>query len=94
MGVLITTTFAGLLAVLNVITVETYIVICAAVIMWAILAMISYFMLGWFKFFYHDFLGWHTPDDSPRYSDGCSQHATCKHCGNDIMMDSQGNWFC
>lgn len=58
-----------------------------------IIGAVLYFKLGFFKFFYHDLLGWHTPDDSPQYSDGCSQHATCKHCGKDIMMDSQGNWF-
>lgn len=54
-----------------------------------------YFKLGWFKFFYHDILGWHTPDKKiEQWSDGCSQHAICKHCGRDIMQDSQGNWFC
>lgn len=53
-----------------------------------------YFKLGWFKFFYHDILGWHVPDDSEQWSDGCSQHAKCRHCGREIMQDSQGNWFC
>ena len=52
-----------------------------------------YFKRGWFKWFYHDILGWHTPDDSPQWSDGCSLHGICKYCGQDIMMDSQGNWF-
>ena len=52
-----------------------------------------YFNFGWFKWFYHKILGWCTPDDSPQWSDGCSQHARCKHCGREIMMDSQGNWF-
>lgn len=25
--------------------------------------------------------------------DGCSFTSKCKHCGKDIMQDSQGNWF-
>ena len=41
----------------------------------------------------HDILGWHKPDDSPKWSDGCSVHSKCKYCGEDIMQDSQGNWF-
>lgn len=54
---------------------------------------ILYFKLDWFKFFFHDILGWHMPNDGPQWSDGCSQHATCKHCKKEIMQDSQGNWF-
>jgi hypothetical protein len=52
-----------------------------------------YFKWGLFKWFYHDIMGWHTPDDKPKTFDGLSIHATCKHCGEDIMQDSQGNWF-
>ena len=52
-----------------------------------------YFCKGYLKFFYHDVLGWHEPIDADGYYDGCSQHNTCKHCGKDIMLDSQGNWF-
>ena len=52
-----------------------------------------YLKTGIFKIFYHDVLGWHMPDNSPKWSDGCSTHSICKHCGEDIMQDSQGNWF-
>lgn len=53
-----------------------------------------YLKKGIGKWFYHDILGWHTPDKSKKYKfDGCSIHATCKYCDNDIMQDSQGNWF-
>lgn len=52
-----------------------------------------YLKTGLFKIFYHDVLGWHEPDNSPQWSDGCSTHSTCKYCGEDIMQDSQGNWF-
>ena len=38
-------------------------------------------------------LGWHVPKDGIERWDGCSFHATCKYCGKDTMMDSQGNWF-
>lgn len=62
-------------------------------IFWAGIGAVLYFKVGWFKFFYHDFLGWHTPDNGPRRFDGLSEHATCKYCGKDIMQDSQGNWF-
>ena len=57
---------------------------------------ITYLVTGgkFFKRFYHDVLGWHIPDDSADQGfDGCSFHAKCKHCGKDIMQDSQGNWF-
>lgn len=54
---------------------------------------ILYFKLGWLKLWFHDVLGWHMPDDSPQWSDGCSTHAKCKFCNKDIMQDSQGNWF-
>ena len=56
--------------------------------------MILYFKKNWFKRWYHDVLGWHMPDNSPEWSDGCSSHSKCRHCGKDIMQDSQGNWFC
>lgn len=67
------------------------IVIAGAVCM--LVGTVLYFKFGFLKIWYHDVLGWHTPDDSPQHSDGCSKHATCKYCGKDIMMDSQGNWF-
>lgn len=94
MGALIITVVAGLLCTFNVISLNIFFYIASASVVWAIVGTTLYLKLGWFKFFYHDLLAWHTPDDSPQYSDGCSQHATCKHCGNDIMQDSQGNWFC
>lgn len=53
---------------------------------------ILYLKLGWFRTLYHDVLGWHEPNKD-RWYDGCSVHATCKHCGKEIMQDSQGNWF-
>jgi hypothetical protein len=94
MGALIVTILAGILLVLNVIPVQVFKWVELVSLVWAGLAAVLYFKLGWFKFFYHDFLHWHTPDDSPHSFDGLSEHATCKHCGKDIMQDSQGNWFC
>ena len=52
-----------------------------------------YCKFGLFKWFYHDILEWHEPDNSPQWSDGMSSHAICKYCGREIMQDSQGNWF-
>lgn len=53
-----------------------------------------YFKFGLFKWFYHDIMHWHQPDNSPERFDGLSTHSVCKYCGKDIMQDSQGNWFC
>ena len=70
-----------------------------ALIIWLIIVCVIfipqflYIKKGWFKFFYHDILKWHEPDDSPCWSDGCSNHAICRYCGEEIMQDSQGNWF-
>jgi len=58
-----------------------------------IVASAIYLKTGLFKKLYHDVLGWHQPDNSPQWSDGCSTHCVCKHCGKEIMQDSQGNWF-
>lgn len=52
-----------------------------------------YFRFGLFHRWYHNVLKWHQPDDTPKWSDGCSAHARCKWCGKEIMQDSQGNWF-
>ena len=53
---------------------------------------IIYFRTGFGKRFYHDFMGCHLPEDNVWF-DGCSFRSKCKHCGKDIMQDSQGNWF-
>ena len=40
-------------------------------------------------------IGWHsiTSGFEDMYHDGCSQHARCKWCGYEGMIDSQGNLF-
>lgn len=72
--------------------------IYVAVVLFAILsvfllASVIYLKTGLFKTFYHDILEWHQPGKYQRYFDGCSVHCVCKHCGKEIMQDSQGNWF-
>ena len=52
-----------------------------------------YFRFGFMKRFYHDLMGWHIPKYDECTFDGCSIHCHCKHCGKEIMQDSQGNWF-
>lgn len=37
-------------------------------------------------------LGWHTIGTLTEF-DGCSQHAICKWCKYEGMIDSQGNLF-
>ncbi len=94
MVALIIIILAAILFMCNIITHSTFGLIALLSIFWAGIGAVLYFKVGWFKFFYHDFLGWHTPDNSPRSFDGLSEHATCKYCGKDIMQDSHGNWFC
>lgn len=53
---------------------------------------VLYLRFGWFKFFFHNVMGWHKPDDKQGF-DGCSFISHCKYCGKEIMQDSQGNWF-
>ena len=57
------------------------------------IASAIYLKTGLFKIFYHDVLGWHQPDNSPKRFDGGSIYSICKHCGAKIMRDSQDNWF-
>lgn len=94
MVALIITTIAGALCAFNIITPDIFVAMAFASVLLEIIGTKLYYNAGLFKFFYHDILGWHTPDGSTQYSDGCSQHARCKYCGRDIMQDSQGNWFC
>lgn len=57
---------------------------------------ILYINKGIGKWFYHDILGWHMPYTSGKYKctfDGLSLKTLCKHCGKEIIQDSQGNWF-
>lgn len=42
--------------------------------------------------FFHDILGWHKPNGESTF-DGLSEHSHCRFCGEEIMQDSQGNWF-
>ena len=72
-------------------TIRIIISILAGVMLYYV-PIVLYFKKGWFKFFYHDVLKWHRPSDQ-YYSDGCSNHSVCKYCGENIMQDSQGNWF-
>lgn len=59
-----------------------------------IISSALYFKLGLFARFFHDTLGWHTPDLNLDLDfDGCSMSATCRHCKKFIMQDYQGNWF-
>ena len=72
--------------------IEILLVILVLVLIWV--PGIVYLLTGHPKFIYHDILGWHGPDKNAKiWSDGCSSHCRCKHCGKEIMQDSQGNWF-
>ena len=94
MGCLIVVIIAGVLLWFDVISVGVFGAAVWSSAIWMYFAPALYFKFGFLRFFYHDFLGWHRPDDSPQWSDGCSTHSKCKYCGKDIMEDSQGNWFC
>ena len=91
---LLVTIIAAVLCLTDVITTSWFLGIAIAGFVLEYGSAGLYFMFGFLKTFYHDILGWHTLDNSPRWSDGLSDHSKCKHCGKDIMQDSQGNWFC
>ena len=93
MGAIAVTVVSGILLGFDVISANTYGVLVLSSMVWVYVGAGLYYGFGWFKFFYHDFLGWHIPDNSPHTFDGLSEHARCKYCGKDIMQDSQGNWF-
>ena len=94
MGSLIVIMIAFVLGYFDILSLNATMTIMFASLAWIYIGAGLYFKFGFLKFFYHDLLGWHTPDDSPQWYDGLSDHAVCKHCGKDIMQDSQGNWFC
>lgn len=93
MGVLLIIVVGTILCMLDVISGYVVLFLIMGSLIWMFIGMGLYFRFGFLKTYYHGMLGWHIPDDSPQYFDGCSQHARCKHCGKDIMQDSQGNWF-
>lgn len=76
---------------------ECILLVCLVIMVGTyLLTLIGYpFYVMWNKFtwFYHDIMKWHRPDNKPQTFDGLSVHSKCKHCGEDIMQDSQGNWF-
>jgi hypothetical protein len=93
MGCLIVTIIAGILGYFDLISDTMFMIAVFGSLAWVYIGAALYFACGFLKFFYHDFLHWHRPDDSPEWSDGCSVHCVCKYCQKEIMQDSQGNWF-
>lgn len=61
-------------------------------IVWS-LPVVLYKKKGCFKRLFHDILGWHEPDDGPKWTDGVNTFCHCRHCGERVMKDGQGNWF-
>lgn len=55
-----------------------------------VICSLSYMHCGFFKRFFHDGLHWHEP--TTIWFDDFQVHSICKHCGKEIMRDSQG-WF-
>lgn len=71
-----------------------YLILCITIIFFVFFMFPTFYdKFGWFKEYYHNILHWHEPDESPKWSDGCSIHCKCKYCGKEILQDSQGNWF-
>lgn len=93
MGTLLTVLIAGIFFYFDVISAGAYMLIMIAAVAWMGIAFGLYFKFGFLKAYYHDFLGWHVPENTLYWNDGCSEHTICKYCGKDIMQDSQGNWF-
>lgn len=93
MEALIAVIIASALFCKDVISEEMFIGVSVASLVITYVGAGLYLKFGFFKFYYHNLLGWHVPDNSPKWSDGCSTHAVCKYCGREVMQDSQGNWF-
>lgn len=85
MGCIIVVGLSAILLWGRIISADLYIAICILSMIWVYLGAGLYWWTGLFKFYYHNFLGWHKPDDSVQ--------CKCRYCGKDIMQDSQGNWF-
>ena len=51
-----------------------------------------YYMYGFGKLIYHDFLGWHSPTDKKEKWDK-TLVSKCKYCSKDIFQDSHGFWI-
>jgi hypothetical protein len=48
----------------------------------------------WYRYIACHVMPWHSyPDFEHISNDGCSDHARCKWCGYEGMIDSQGNLF-
>ena len=77
--------------------IEKIVLIIAGIISFAYLLTVIFYPLyikrGIFAFFYHDVMLWCRPDYNTVTFNGWTAHAKCKHCGKDIIQDSQGNWF-
>lgn len=67
-------------------------VVIGLILMWEWIGGIVYLATGFGKWLYHDRMGWHQPDGSLGFN-GLTFTSRCKHCGKEIMQDSQGNWF-
>ena len=93
MGIVIVCAVLGILFIIGVISPIVYACSVFCAIAFMVLNATLYFKSGFMKWYYHGILGWHVPDDGEQNFDGCSAHATCRHCKKDIMQDSQGNWF-
>ena len=93
MDVLIVTIIACVLRYFKIISLNWTLIILASALAWLFIGSFLYLKFGFLKFYYHNMLGWHKPDESTIHSDGYSELAECKYCGKKIMQDSQGNWF-
>lgn len=69
-------------------------IITVVLILFAIhlLTIFLYLKFGFFKGFYHDFMGWCEPDETEGFN-GVGMVSTCRHCKKRILEDGHGGWF-
>ena len=48
---------------------------------------------GVFKWWFHDVMKWHQPNNLKKWKGGDSIHSTCKFCGKEITRDYRGYWL-
>lgn len=51
-----------------------------------------YVTFGLFKRFFHDFVGFHLPDDRKVWLKGDRRHCRCKVCDRILILTDDGGW--
>lgn len=88
----------ALISVLFLCNIINHLVYAALVMAIPVLAALfewAYFRFGWFKFYFHDILGWHVSADcDPIIAEDGQIHMACEYCDEDFVDDGHQDWYC